>query len=80
MTLAFVTTVRHPHNAADYAHVESLLRDTVASMVRQTCGEFVVVIVGNRRPTFALPARTTFVAVDFRHPRWRRLRGRASRR
>ncbi|MDZ7885013.1 MAG: glycosyltransferase family 2 protein [Mycobacterium sp.] len=66
--LAFVTTLRHPHNSADYDRVEALLRDTLASVTRQTCSDHVVIIVGNRKPSFALPARTQFVEVDFAPP------------
>jgi len=66
--LAFVTTLRHPHNSADYDRVEALLRDTLASVTRQTCSDYVVIIVGNRKPSFALPARTQFVEVDFSPP------------
>jgi hypothetical protein len=66
--LAFITTLRHPQNSADYSRVESLLRDTLTSVVRQTCDDYVVVIVGNRRPEFALPDRTHFVEVDFAPP------------
>lgn len=68
MTLAFITTIRHPQNASNYAQVEALLRDTVASMTRQTCDDYLVVIVGNRRPNFPLPDRTHFVQVDFPAP------------
>lgn len=66
--LAFITTLRHPHNSADYARVETLLRDTLGSLTRQVCDEYVVIVVGNRRPTFPLPARTHFVEVDFPPP------------
>lgn len=66
--LAFVTTLRHPHNSADYDRVEVLLQDTLTSITRQTCDDYVVIVVGNRRPSFALPARTHFVEVDFAPP------------
>ena len=66
--LAFITTLRHPRNSADYSRVESLLADTLASVTRQTSDEYVVVIVGNRRPSFPLPKRTMFVEVDFGPP------------
>lgn len=68
MTLAFITPLRHPHNSADYAHVESLLNDTLTSINRQTCEDYVVIVVGNRRPASALPERTHFVQVDFAPP------------
>lgn len=66
--LAFLTTLRHPQNSADYARVESLLRDTLASLGRQSCDDYVVIIVGNRRPAFPLPDRALFIEVDFPPP------------
>src|SRR5947209_7019462 len=66
--LSFITTLRHPQNSADYGRVESLLQDTLASLTRQSCGDYTVIIVGNRRPAFPLPARATFVEVDFPPP------------
>lgn len=66
--LAFITTLRHPHNSADYGHVESLLHDTLASITRQSCDDYVAIIVGNRRPAFPLPERAVFVEVDFPPP------------
>jgi hypothetical protein len=66
--LAFITTLRHPQNSADYGRVESLLQDTLASVTRQSSDDYAVLIVGNRRPEFALPERTVFVEVDFPPP------------
>lgn len=66
--LAFITTLRHPQNSADYGRVESLLQDTLASLTRQSCDDYVVIIVGNRQPAFALPKRVVFVEVDFPPP------------
>lgn len=66
--LAFITTLRHPHNSADYARVESLLQDTLASLTRQSCTDYVTFIVGNRTPSFVMPPRTVFVEVDFPPP------------
>jgi hypothetical protein len=66
--LAFITTLRHPQNSADYGRVESLLQDTLASLTQQTCEDYIVIIVGNRRPAFPLPDRTIFVEVDFPPP------------
>lgn len=65
MTLAFVTSLRHPANATDYGRVEALLERTLRSIARQTSDDYVVIVVGNRPPSFALPPRTTFVPVDF---------------
>jgi hypothetical protein len=66
--LAFITTLRRPQNSADYGRVESLLQDTLASVTRQSCDDYVVIIVGNRRPAFALPERAAFFEVDFPPP------------
>ena len=66
--LAFITTLRHPHNSADYGHVEALLQDTLASLTQQTSDDYVVIIVGIRRPAFPLPERVVFVEVDFPPP------------
>lgn len=68
MTLAFITPLRHPQNSADYGHVESLLKDTLESISRQTSDDFVAIVVGNRKPTIPLPRRTHFVQVDFPPP------------
>ncbi len=70
--LAFITTLRHPHNSADYDHVEALLRDTLASLTQQSSDDYVVVVVGNRRPAFALPERCVFVEVNFPPPSTKR--------
>lgn len=66
--LAFVTTLRHPHNSHDYAGVERLLYESLSSISQQTSDAYRIVIVGNRRPQFELPPRTQFVEVDFDPP------------
>ncbi len=66
--LAFITTLRHPQNAANYGRVEALLQDTLASLTQQSCEDYMVVIVGNRRPAFPLPERVIFVEVAFPPP------------
>ncbi len=66
--LAFITTLRHPQNSVDYGRVEQLLEDTLRSVTQQTSDEYIVIIVGNRRPSFELPARTVFVQVEFPAP------------
>jgi hypothetical protein len=68
MTLAFITSVRHPQNSSDYRHVETILNGTLESINRQTCGDYVVIVVGNRRPPFALSQKTNFGEVDFPPP------------
>lgn len=68
MTLAFVTSLRHPQNSADYASVERLLEATLRSVTAQTHEDHVVVVVGNVAPSFPLPPRTRFVQVDFPPP------------
>ncbi|GAA4187223.1 glycosyltransferase family A protein [Gryllotalpicola kribbensis] len=66
--LAFITSLRHPLNSSDYAHVEELLAQTLGSVTAQTSDDFAVFVVGNRMPDFELPRRTTFVPVDFPPP------------
>lgn len=66
--LAFVTSVRHPRNSHDYDRVELLLRQTLASVTAQTDEDFVVIVVGNQRPSFELPDRVEFVEVGFEPP------------
>lgn len=66
--LAFVTSLRHPANSADYSRVESLLEQTLRSVCSQTDDDYVVIVVGNQRPSFALPPQVHFVAVDFPPP------------
>lgn len=67
--LAFITTLRHPDNSADYAREEVLLQETLASITQQTSDDYAVYIVANRAPSFPLPARTEFVLADFAPPR-----------
>lgn len=66
--LAFVTSLRHPQNSADYGRVELLLEQTLASVAAQQGDNFVIIVVGNKRPAFELPRRTHFVEVDFPAP------------
>lgn len=66
--LTFVTSLRHPQNSADYAFVEHLLHDTLASVTAQAGAEFTVVVVGNQRPARSLGAHVEFVQVDFPAP------------
>lgn len=66
--LAFVTSLRHPQNSVDYTRVEELLRKTLASVTAQTSDDFVVIVVGNKEPSFALPDRVHFVHADFPPP------------
>jgi hypothetical protein len=67
--LAFVTSLRHPLNSADYDEVERLLAETLTSVCNQEAGsDFAVFVVGNQRPAFALPPAVTFVPVDFPPP------------
>jgi hypothetical protein len=65
--LAFVTSLRHPQNSADYARVEQLFQDSAASIARQTSGDWSLWVVGNQRPVM-LPSRATWVQVDFPPP------------
>ncbi|GAA3655900.1 hypothetical protein [Microbacterium marinilacus] len=66
--LAFITSLRHPDNAADYPRIEALLQGTLASIAQQSSDDYVVIVVGNRAPSFPLPPRTHFVPVDFAPP------------
>lgn len=66
--IAFVTSLRHPRNATNYGHVEALLRETLHSVTQQTCDDYVVIVVGNKAPSFPLPDKVHFVQVDFRAP------------
>ncbi|GAA4965993.1 glycosyltransferase family A protein [Kineococcus glutinatus] len=66
--LAFITSVRHPRNSSDYGRVEELLRHTLASVCRQTCDDFTVVVACNRVPAGTFDPRVEFVVVDFPPP------------
>lgn len=66
--IAFVTSLRHPQNSADYARVESLLLETLDSVRNQDSDEFVVIVVGNKHPAFPMPPHVHFVEVDFPAP------------
>lgn len=66
--LAFVTSLRHPHNSADYTRVEALLLQTLSSLAGQLSPTFRIVVVGNREPAAALPAEAEFVGVDWAAP------------
>ena len=66
--LAFVTSLRHPQNSHDYAHVEDIFFTSLDSWIRQTDGRFRVIAVGNRRPRRELPACARFIEVDFPPP------------
>lgn len=64
--LAFITSLRHPRNSTDYARVEELLAETLASVSRQTA-LYSVWVVGNRRPSRLAPG-VNWVQVDFDAP------------
>lgn len=66
--LAFITSLRHPQNSSDYGRVEALLHDTIKSVTAQTSDDYVVIVVGNKRPELPLPDKTHFVPVDFPAP------------
>lgn len=66
--LAFITSLRHPDNAQDYARNEQLLKDTLASIAGQTSDDYLVVVVSNVPLSFPLPERVTSVVVDFPPP------------
>ncbi|WPB84740.1 polysaccharide pyruvyl transferase family protein [Sediminicoccus rosea] len=66
--IVFVTCLRHPESANNYAKVEDLLESTLKSVVAQTSQDFHVVVVGHVRPSFTLPAKVQFVEVDLPPP------------
>jgi hypothetical protein len=66
--LAFITTLRHPQNSVSYGRVEELLEGTLKSVAQQSVEDYIIIIVGNKRPDFALPERTRFIHVDFPPP------------
>ncbi|WP_292726442.1 hypothetical protein [Microbacterium sp. UBA837] len=66
--IAFVTSLRHPDNSADYDRVELLLHQTLASVAAQDSEDWISIVVGNRRPAKNLPRNTVFVPVDFPPP------------
>jgi hypothetical protein len=66
--LAFITSVRNPHNSTDYERVEMLLQRTLKSVCSQTDRDFRVIVVANRPPSFALPENVELIVVDFPPP------------
>lgn len=66
--LVFVTSLRHPDNAADYAQVERLFARTLRSLERQTDDDRRLVLVAHRPPPFRLPDWVEYVEVDFPPP------------
>lgn len=66
--LVFVTSMRHPRNATDYAYNEFLLRQTLESIQAQTSDDYHVYVVGNQEPSFPLGPKVTYVGVDFEPP------------
>lgn len=66
--LAFITSLRHPDNARDYARNERLLTDTLDSIALQTSDDYVIVVVSNVALSFPLPDRVKSVVVDFPAP------------
>ncbi len=66
--LAFITSLRHPDNAQDYARNERLLQETLDSIALQTSDEYVVVVVSNVPLSFPPPERVKSVVVDFAPP------------
>ncbi|GGD31415.1 hypothetical protein GCM10010915_09600 [Microbacterium faecale] len=66
--IAFITSLRHPDNAADYDHIEKLLRQSLRSIEAQSDDDHVTIIVGNQAPSFVLPPGAHFVEVNFPPP------------
>lgn len=61
----FHHTLAAPRNSADYGRVEELLADTLNSIARQSCEDYVAIVVGNQRPAWRLPERAHFVKSTF---------------
>lgn len=68
MTIAFITSLRHPLNSTDYEHVEALLANTLASVANQIDRDFRIIVVGNQAPRLRIPSQCEFVKVDFPPP------------
>lgn len=66
--LAFVTTVRHPHNSTDFALVEQMLRQSLTAWLQQTDERFVIIVVANEPFAFHDTPRVHSVLVDFPPP------------
>jgi hypothetical protein len=66
--LAFITSVRNPHNSTDYERVEMLLQRTLKSVCSQIDRDFRVIVVASRAPSFALPENVEVIVVDFPPP------------
>ncbi|MBW8191623.1 glycosyltransferase family 2 protein [Neiella marina] len=65
----FLTSIRHPDNANDFAKVERLLTVTLTSICGQTNPDFQVVVVCNSLPKVAIEdPRIHFHVVDFPVP------------
>lgn len=64
---AFVTSLPHPANCSSYRDRSSMLRDTVASMLRQSEPCVRAVVVANEEPDCVMPSdpRLEIVVVDF---------------
>ena len=66
--LAFVTSLRHPDNARDYAQNELLLQGTLHSIAQQTSDAYIVIVVSNVPLSFPLPDRVVSITVNFPSP------------
>lgn len=64
--IAFITSIRHPANCRSYERIGCLLDRTLGSVCRQSNGDFIVVVVSNRKPPTRLnDRRVVHVQVDF---------------
>lgn len=66
--LALVTTLRHPLNSTDYALVERMAQESVASWLRQTDDRFAIVVVSNAPLPLPDDSRLHTVRVSFPPP------------
>lgn len=67
--LAFITSIRHPHNFNSWSKVESLLYQTLDSVCNQDDQNFVVIVVHNKECKFHYSHHAvSFLSVDFSPP------------
>ncbi|MDQ0644599.1 hypothetical protein [Microbacterium murale] len=66
--LAFVTSMRHPHNSTDYPAVEAMLRESLTAWLGQSDPRFVIVVVANRLVDLPRDDRVHEVQVSFPPP------------
>jgi hypothetical protein len=67
--VVFVTSLRHPHNARNFRHVETIFERSVRSVCSQIDPEFRVVVVSNVKPQIGFDdPRIIYHVVDYPPP------------